>query len=413
VSASTSNPQRHPNLVFIAPAPGWLDVVACLAAGRELRIVWQERRPLSEQASFLPRLGEILKLHALRPDTPAVLLAPPGAGGLLEVAAPANACRDAAWCRRQLELAVPFPIGEIRYAAHCAGDRARFFWLPAAWLAAQKSQLGKFGIKLAEVCPRAQLFEGGRLSPAASGVLVERLPQGELLYAFAAGSIRQAAVLPQGIDDEARRACLAGIHESTGAAPQEMEATLPSWDESLPALWRVPGLAIAAERGAAALWSPFLRLAILLALAATVLAGALSWGIAAKEEGLRAAVREKKKLAPQGARFQELDRSLREEEAVVAAVGKLNEAATPMPLLARLTEALPKTAWVQRMVFDGKSIVVSGKGVDDAELIRLLQEAGLEVEQMRQEPVTEGGGFRLRIMEKPKADKAEMAGGKP
>lgn len=409
MSATSSNPPRYPNLIFIAPAPGWLDVVACLATGRELRIVWLERRPLLDQASYLPRLGEILKLHALRPDTQAVLLAPPGTGGLLELAAPANACRDAAWCRRQLELAVPFPIGEIRYAAHCVGDRARLFWLPAAWLAGQKAQLGKLGLKLAEVCPRAQLFEGGRLSPAASGVLVERLPQGELLYSFAAGQVRQAAALPAGIDAEARRACLAGIHEAGAAAPQEMEATLPSWEESLPALWREPGLAVAAESGPMALWSPFLRLAMLLAVVATVLAGALSWGITAKEEALRAAVRENKKLAPQGARFQELDRSLREEEAVVTAVGKLNETATPLPLLARLTGVLPRNAWVRQLVFDGKSIVVSGQGIGDAELIRLLREADLEAEQMRQEPVTEAEGFRLRVMEKTKTEKTDKA----
>jgi hypothetical protein len=416
VSASSSNPQGYPNLVFIAPAPGWLDVVACLASGRELRIVWQERRPLPEQASFLPRLGEILKAHALRPDTPAVLLVPPGVGGLLAVAAPANAWRDAAWCRRQLELAVPFPFGEIRHAAQGGGEGVRLFWVPAAWLAGQKTQLAKFGLKLAEVCPRARLFEGGRLSPAAAGVLVERLPQGELLYDFAAGVVRQAAALPPGIDAEARSACLAGVHAAGNVAPQELEAALPPWEESLPALWREPGLSIPADGGAAALWSPFFRLAMLLAVVATVLAGALSWGIAAKEEALRAAQREKRKLAPQGVRFQELDRSLREEQAVVDAVARLNATGTPLPLLARLTQVLPKNAWVQRLTFDGKAIVAAGKGIGDDELIRLLEEAGLAAEQMRQEPVTATEGFRLRIMEKPQAEPAKAAaaaGGKP
>lgn len=406
MSASSSNPPRHPNLIFIAPAPGRLDVVACLAAGRELRIVWQECRPLPEQASLPARLGEALKLHALRPDTPAVLIVPPGTGGLFTVAATADARRDAAWCRRQLEQAVPFPIGEIRYVVQGMGDRVRFFWVPAAWLASQQAQLGKFGLKLAEVCPRALLFEGGRLSPAAAGVLVEGLPQGELLYAFAEGSVRQAASLPPGTDAEARRACLAGLHEIDGAAPRETDAALPSWDASLPALWRASDLALPAASGAAALWSPFFRLALLVAIVATALAGVLSWGIAAKEEALRAAVREKKKLAPQSARFQALDRSLREEEAVVDAVARVGATGTPLPLLARLTRLLPPQAWVQRLSFDGKAIVVAGKGIGDAELIRLLDAADLAAEQMRQEPVTDTEGFRLRIMEKPQAEPA-------
>lgn len=367
---------------------------------------------MQELASFPSRLGEILKLHALRPDTPAVLLVAPGTGGLLSLAASAGAWRDAAWCRRQLELAVPFPEAEIRHAASGDGDQARFFWVPAAWLAAQQAQLGKFGLKLAEVCPRARLFEGGRLSPAASGVLTERLPRGELLYAYSAGHVRQAAALPPGTDDEARRACLAGLHDAGGAAPRETEATLPPWDESLPALWREPGLSIAADGGTAALWSPFFRLAMLLAVVVTVLAGVLSWGIAVKEEALRAALRERKQLAPQGLRFQELDRALRAEQAAVEAVRGLDAAGTPLPLLARLTQVLPKTAWVRQLTFDGKSIVAAGKGIGDDELIRLLREAGLAAEQMRQEPVTESEGFRLRIMEKPRAE-AAAAGGKP
>lgn len=412
---SSSNPPRHPNLIFVAPAPGWLDVVACHAAGRAMQVVWQARQPLHEQAApaaLASRLAEILRQHALPAQTRAVLIVPPGTGGLLASPALDDICRDAAWCRRQLELAVPYPPAEIRYGVRCGDGLAQFFWLPKTWLDSQKAQLQKLGLNLTEVYPRAALFETGHTSPNFDGVLCEKAEQGESLYDFHNGRVRQAAQLPAGIDAAARQACLGGMRAAGGgaAAVPEAAAALPAWADCLPALWQDTGLAIPADDSAAALWSPFYRLALLLAVAFTVLATALSWAIAAKESALSQAVREKKKLAQAAQRFQELDRSLREEGAIVAALAQMNDAPTPLPLLAQVTQVLPQKAWVQQMAYDGKAIVIAGKGIGDDELIGLLQGAQLDVEKTRQEPIPETNDFRLRVLRKPAAP-AQPAGG--
>ena len=405
-----SNPSRPPNLIFIAPSPGRLDVVACRESGRDLSSVWQEQRPLGEQSALAARLGEVLRQHALPAQTRAVLIVPPGVGGLLTLPALDDICRDAAWCRRQLELAVPFPLAEIRYGVHCGNGLARFFWLPAAWLDQQKQQLQKLGLKLEEIYPRAALFEIGRVSPGFEGALCEPAEQGELVYAFSDGRVRQAVQLPPGLDATARQVCLAGLREG-GASAQEMAVQPPAWADSLPALWQDTGLAITMDAGPAALWSPFFRLAMLVAIALTVLAGALSWAIADKETAMSQAVREKKKLAAPAQRFQELDRNLREQSAVVAAMKQIDSAQTPLPMLAKFTQALPKKAWVQQMTYDGNSITVAGKGIGDDELIGLLQDAQLEAEKTRPEPVPDSNDFRLRVREKPAETPATDKGG--
>jgi hypothetical protein len=402
---SSSNPPPHPDLIFVAPAPGRLDVVACREAGGGLQVVWHEQRPLFEQATLPARLADILARHALPTRTRSILIVPPGTGGLLSRPALDVACRDTAWQQRQIEMAVPYPLAEIRYSVQCAQGMARIFWLPSGWLDTQKAQLGKLGLDLMEAYPRAACFEGGRLSPGFDGVLYERSEQGELIYDLRDGRVRQTASLPAGLDAESRQACLAGLRADNGNAgvsqtpPQESPVGAPAWADVLPALWRETATAIPADAGGRTLWSPFFRLAMLVGVALTVLAGGLSWAIAAKEAALTQMSREKKKLGPQSLHFQELDRSLRGQGAVVAAVGQMNDAPTPLSLLARFTQALPKKAWMQQMVFDGKSLLVSGKGIGDDELIGLLREAKLEAEKTRPEPVPETDDFRLRVRE--------------
>lgn len=401
-----SNPPRPPDLIFIAPSPGWLDVVACQTAGRDLPIVWQERQPLGEQGALAARLGDVLRQHALPAQTRAVLIVPPGVGGLAALPALAGVCREADWCRRQLELLAPYPLAEIRHGVRCGGGLAQLFWLPAAWLGQQQQQFRKLGLKLAEVYPRAALFETGCVSPGFDGVLCESSAQGELVYACRDGRVRQTAQLPPGLDATARQACLAGLREGV-PPPAEMAVRAPAWGDSLPALWQDPGMAIPADGGSASLWAPFVRIALFAAAAIVVLAGALSWAIAAKEAALSQAVREKKKLAPAAQRFQELERSLREESAIVAAIKEIDAAPTPLPLLAQFTQTLPKQAWVQHMTYDGKAITMAGKGIGDDALIGLLQKAGLEAEKTRPEPVPESDDFRLRVRERPAQAKEE------
>lgn len=409
MSASTSNSIRHPNLIFIAPFPGGLDIVACAENWRSMQVVWHERRPLAEQASFLPCLSDILKQHALPANTRTVMIVPPGVGGLLVSPAIENACSNAAWCQRQLELSLPYPLAEIRYGMRCAGDLIQFFWVPNDWLNSQKATLQKFGLKLEEVFPRALLFETGQPSPAPESVLSERFVAGELLYCLRGGHIHQALALPAGLDESAHETYLNGIAASSANPAQAAVVSLPAWNERLPALWNDIELTVAGDATAGSLWSPFFRLAMIVIVVAAALAGFLAWQMGNQEEALTNALREKKRLAQPVQRFQELDRLLREEGAVVAAVGKMNNSSTPLPLLTQFTRILPKDAWVQQLVFDGKAMVVSGKGIGDAELIGLLQGANIEVIQMRQEPVAETKDFRLRILGKPEP----TAGGAP
>lgn len=403
MSASSLNSIRSPNLIFIAPSPGWLDVVACAESRRGLQIAWQARQPLGDEAAFFPRLADILKQHAVHPHTRAVMIAPPGVGGLLVNPAIENACRNPAWCRRQLELALPYPLAEIRYGMRCIGAQIQFFWVPQAWLDSQKSVLQKFGLKLEEVLPRALLFEAGASAAATEVVLSERFQSGELLYCLRGGHVHQAVALPPELDGPARTAYLNGMAAGHAAPIAEAAAALPAWAERLPELWRDAELAIALDTTTASLWRPFFRLALAVAAVTMALAGFLAWETTRQEETLAAALRESKSLAQSVKRFQELERSLREEGAVVAAVGQMNRSPTPLPLLAQFTKILPKEAWVQHLVFDGKSMVVSGKGIGDDALSKLLQGANLEAIQMRQEPAAETNDFRLRVLGKEEA----------
>ncbi len=400
---------QHPrvDLVFIAPIPGRLDLIACQESGRRLHVQWHESRTIADDASVQTCLAEILGLHALNLDTRAVLISPAGTGGLFSRPALHSTCRKDSWIKHQLSLSVPYPATEIQYSICCIDGQARFFWLPAAWINSQKSILEKFGIKLCEVYPRALLFESA--ASGKSGLLSEHTCSGEMLYDLRDGCVQQAIVLPLGIDADARTACIASAHGgNTGQSIQPQDnivqittVSSPVWADCLHKLWMNPQQAVPIDRGAFAIWSPVFRIAVWLILAFSVIAGLTAWRISEVETALTNAVREKKKHIEPSKRFIELERALREKEAVIAATKNMNASPTPLPLLAELTRILPPTAWLQQMTFDGKLITVFGKGIGDDELIKILQDEKFWVEKMRQEPVLESNDFRLRIGEKP------------
>lgn len=345
----TATSTASANLLFLALAPGTLDVIGCVENWRGLRVLWEERQSLPEATAAAARITEIAQRHALHPEARAVLLVPPGIGGILTRPGDCRAFRDPVWRQRQLELALPYAAADLLFDAHHIGNEVRFFWLPKDWVVAQKNALRKFGLRLEAVCPR------------------------ELLNESTAESAPSAA---------------------------------PVWQEALPVLWQRGELSIEPDLRPSARWRPFLRAATALLALAAIPLGVLSWKIAATEESIAAQAREKRQMAQKLKRYEELDRVLREEGAAVAAVGKLDAAPTFLTLLARFTQALPKEAWIGQMVFDGQSIVVSGKGISDADLMNRLQDAPFEAILMRQEPVADSDDFRLRIIGKPPAPPA-------
>jgi hypothetical protein len=402
-----SAPLQHPqvDLIFIAPIPGGLDLIACQESGQRLLVQWHESRSIADDASVQTCLAEMLGQHALNPDTSAVLLAPPGTGGLFARPALDTACRTDAWIKHQLGLSVPYPLTEIQHSVHCRDGLARFFWLPTAWINSQKSMLAKLGLKLCEIYPRGLILEPG--DSGLNAYLIEHTCNGEILYDLRNGLVQQAIKLPQGIDADTRKACIAAMYGDIGqpgGQPGNLIETVvsnPVWADCLDKLWRNPQLAVCIDHGLGSIWSPVLRIAVLLVLASAVIAGLLSWRISETEDALTNALREKKKHIEPSKRFIELERSLREKESVIAATKNISSAPTPLHLLAELTRILPATAWLQQLTFDGKLITVSGKGISDDALIKILQDEKFWVEKMRQEPVLETNDFRLRIGEKP------------
>lgn len=388
-------------------------MIACAENWRGLNVLWQAQQPLSDTAALLPRLADILKQHALPSPLRTVFIAPPGIGGLLVSPALAQASRDDAWCRHQLEHALPYPIADVRHGRRQIGEQIQFYWVPLEWLNRQKALLQKLGLQLDSVFPRALLFETSlptsSASPANPALLSEAFATEEWLYGLHAGRLQHAVAIPAGLDATARAAYLSGM--TGGDAPalatpatltiQTTPAVRPPWPDRLPALWQNLDLTIAVDAATESLWRPFYRLAIAVAVVTTVLAAALNWVLENQETALAQALRDKKSLTAAMQRFNDLERAVRDESTIVAAVSDMNAAPTPLPLLLRFTQILPKTAWVHHLVFDGKSMVVAGKGIGDAELIGLLQGANLEAMQMRPEPVTETDSFRLRVLEKP------------
>lgn len=396
MSIATAHSSPYPNLLFVAPALDQLEVFACLATRRDLQILWQERCTLPALASLQSRLAEIGKLHVIPPETRTVLLVPPGVGGLFACPSTPAACANPVWCMRQLELTVPFRNNDIRYIVRYQEGMAHFFWVPVSWLDSQISLFNKLGLKLSELYPRALMLESSSSSSGYSGMLQEKLGRGEYLYEFNNGHVCQAALLSAG-----------------GELPLSQTATpcqgQPNWEAGLPVLWQNTALSMPVTTGRWSLWAPFFRIATAMLVVLAVLIGFLNWQIVTKEEELTKAMRERRSVVDSAKRFTALEQKLRSNEAIVTASKKLNVAQTPLTLLAQLSRILPKKAWIQQMTFDGKGIVVSGKGMGDEELISVFQDAGFLVEKTRQEPIVDSNDFRLRISEKPKS--AETASG--
>ncbi len=410
MSIATSRSPRYPDLLFISPALEQLEVVACLETKRDLQILWHESRQLPEQASLQSRLIEIGKLHVLLPETRTVLLVPPGIGGLFSSPSTAAASANPGWCMRQLELFVPYRINEIRYIVRYADGLAQFFWIPATWLDNQIILFNKLGLKLSEIYPRALLLEGSLSGSGYSGILSEKLKRGEFLYEFDRGHVCQAMLRPVETDLQESHASLGARGKDSHELTVTQRQGAPNWEKDLPVLWWNTQLSLPVSSDRLSLWSPFFRIAAVMVLILATLIGVLNWQITAKEEVLAKATRERKTLSETAKRFSDLEQTLQGNGAIVTAIKNINAAPTPLTLLAELTRILPKKAWVQQLTFDGKSIVVSGQGIGDEELIVLFQDAGFSVEKMRQEPIEQNNEFRLRVAEKPKSAEAISGG---
>lgn len=98
----------------------------------------------------------------LAPDTPVIVQAPAGTGGILSMALPAGAKGGLApLIEAELTKALPFPLREIHYAWEAgkgaAATQASIFWVPRAWVADLSAALSRIGLRLAEVVMRASL----------------------------------------------------------------------------------------------------------------------------------------------------------------------------------------------------------------------------------------------------------------
>lgn len=375
-----------PEVLLVAPTPDALGVAGCVWRGGRLDTLWRENAAMHDWAGLGQAMRLLLERHPLGKETALACLAPPGVGGFLLLPAPHDPARDPAWINLQLGKALPFPPDAVQYRVRYRAGWAEIFWVPNDWIKTQRGFFADLGLRLTDLYPRAALFlDQAELAGGERVRLAERMGNGTAWYCFEHGRVRQSLWLSAG-EAETSLPSDAAVCDGARAGTVDMAADVTL--DRMRALWETGDEALCVDDSPWSVWKPLAGPLLAVGVLLAGLAGGLAWQNAAMNTAQGAALKESRELTPVALRFGEFERAVREEKARVAALRVLDDSPLPYDTLTRVVELLPERAWVQRMVFDGASLSVTGKGRDEPDVLQSFKDGGLDAIPAREETPT-------------------------
>lgn len=335
----------------------------------------------------------------LAPDTPVIVQAPAGTGGILNMTLPAGAKGSLApLIEAELAKALPFPLREIHYAWEAGKDaaatQASIFWVPRAWVADLSGALSRIGLRLVEVVMRASLAAHA-LKPAGDTpwALLEEDKEHIFLHSFrGALPIWASSQTAQQANLALESLLLAGAQT---AAPElyftagEVPASLAAIGSGIRSQQRAPvdypetllkwyqagnaGILIDPERSVLlARLTPVAIALLLLGFAAT---GATWWLTEATLKDKQALASELDSIRPAAEAVMAQERRLLATRQASTALEHLYAEPDALDALDAVARALPKKAWLTRFTYHDGLLEAEGYGIDNATLEEKLKSA--------------------------------------
>ena len=332
----------------------------------------------------------------IKPDTPVIVQAPPGTGGILNMTLPAGAKGNLVpLIEAELAKALPFPLREIHYCWQTGtgetAAQAAIFWVPRAWVADLSGALSRIGLRLAEVVMRASLAAFAyKPDDATAWALLEEDKEHLHLHSFRGALPVWASSQPTAQADLALESLLlaggpalnlyftaetlpAGLAAADGIRgqhrdPLDYPETLLKWYQAGQA-----GILIDPERNVLlASLTPVALGLVLLGLAAS---GATWWLTQSTREAVAELEARLEQTRPVAQSIMAQARRVLANRQAIAALERIYAEPDGLEVLDTVARLLPKKAWLTRFTFHDGLFEVEGYGADGDALEAKLKDA--------------------------------------
>lgn len=351
--------------------------------------------PLADQVLAAAR-GLVIRWK-LKPDTPVIVQALPGTGGMLCLDLPAGIKGSPQpLIEAELAKALPFPLRELHYTWELekAADatRASVFWMPSAWVADLSGALSRIGLRLTEIVARAQLVAHA-MKPASASfwAFLESDKEQAYLHTFrgalpawtSSQATQQSGLALETLLLATNPAPAIDLYYSTAEAPadlvggngklrgQRKEAL--DYPELLLQWYQAGKVGILVDPERSALLARLTPVAIAVLLLGFAAIGGMWRLTQATQAELDALEQRVKEIRPEALIVAATERRLAEHKQTIAALDKLYAEPDGLDALDAVARNLPKKTWLVRFGYHDGLFEAEGYGSSTEALLDKLK----------------------------------------
>ena len=395
-------------LLVVCHEASLLRVFTCVAGLRGWSLGREETVALSspdvssgaQPEAIAAAVRPLMLRWGIPPGTEVALVMPPATGGILSIAdrSGTRGTRvDPAWLESELAARIPFASKDVEYETCAyAGDAGRSIqvaWVPRTVAIEFRAAFARLGLTLGEIVFRAQLYAAqgrGATVRRRTELLIERWAGWSCFHLIAGDRILRTSMAPTpALSALADRLRLELLSTEDHEAPAAVVLAGANGNGDVETALGTASKGIGLERRAMRLSDLFLRfwragetgiwlvpenppplamarrLAFAIAACGIVIAAALAWDAAATLDEATVTEAREARLRPQYRALRAKERQLTAATETLDAVARIETAPVEAPdVLMAVFNALPRSAWVTRFSYEGRSATVAGKGID-------------------------------------------------
>lgn len=353
--------------------------------------------PLADQV--LAAVRGLMIRWKLKPDTPVIVQALPGTGGMLCFDLPAGIKGSPRpLIEAELAKALPFPLREIHYTWELEktadATRVSVFWMPSAWVADLSGALSRIGLRLTEIIARAQLVAHG-LKPASASfwAFLESDKEQAYLHTFwgrlpawtSSQAMQQSGLALETLLLTTNPAPAIDLYYSTAEAPTELVGSSGKlrsqrkealdYPELLLQWYQAGKVGILIDPERSALLARLTPVAIAILSLGFAAIGAMWWLTQSTQTELDALEQQVRQIRPEAMAVAATEKRLAAHRQAIAALDKLYAEPDGLDALDAVARGLPKKAWLVRFGYHDGLFEAEGYGSDSEALIEKLKTA--------------------------------------